>query len=160
MACPRVIAQSSMWDSNIQRFVRTSAIKKNTVFNVKKLLNDGMDLTIQQRGKMKQCEQTEKQVLRILAADGQSVTASKHVNTNLYQEFLRQHVVPWVQRTYLSEYMSFRGFSTGPHCQDYPAVVGRILESGGLDAIFAELEFEGLLFLVCCASESPGDASL
>jgi hypothetical protein len=28
--------------------------------------------------------------------------------------------------------MSFGGFSAGPHCQDRPAVVGRILDSGGL----------------------------
>jgi hypothetical protein len=43
IACGPLIAQSSAQDSNIQRFARTSAIAKTSVFNVKKvkkLLNE------------------------------------------------------------------------------------------------------------------------
>jgi hypothetical protein len=43
---------------------------KNKIFNVKKLLNDGLDLTLWQRGKKKRCERIERQILGIYAADG------------------------------------------------------------------------------------------
>ncbi len=69
------------------------------VFNVKKLLVDGMDLMLWQKGKKKRCERNEWQVLQIRAADGK-LFASEHVNTNVYLQLLRQHVIPWVQRMY------------------------------------------------------------
>jgi hypothetical protein len=37
------------------------------------------------------------------------------------------------------ENTSFRGLIAGPHCQDQPAVVGGILDTGGFAAIFAGL---------------------
>jgi hypothetical protein len=47
IACRRqVIAQISGQNSNHRNFSRASAIAKNMVFNVKKLLNDGMELTL------------------------------------------------------------------------------------------------------------------
>jgi hypothetical protein len=45
------------------------------------------------------------------------------------------------------ENMSFCGSSTGPYRQDYPAVVGGILESGIFATIIVRLEPAGLLFL-------------
>jgi hypothetical protein len=47
----------------------------------------------------------------------------------------------------------------GQHWHDYPAVLGRTLGSGRLAAIFAKLEFAGLLNLVRFAGKSPDDAS-
>jgi hypothetical protein len=57
------------------------------------------------------------------------------------------------------ENTSFCGFSTGPYCQDRPAVVGRILNSGGLATIVARLEIAGLLYLAHFAGKSPFDAT-
>jgi hypothetical protein len=48
---------------------------------------------------------------------------------------------------------------SGPYCQDHPAVVGGILDSGGLAAIFAGLEPTGLCYLMCFAGERPGYTS-
>ncbi len=56
------------------------------------------------------------------------------------------------------ENTSFSGFGTSPHYQDHPPVVGGILDSGGLAAIFARLEPAGLLYLVHSAGESSSDA--
>jgi hypothetical protein len=55
--------------------------------------------------------------------------------------------------------MSFGGFSAGPHCHDHPGVVGGILDSSGLAAIFFGLEPPGLCYLEHFASERPGYAS-
>jgi hypothetical protein len=51
------------------------------------------------------------------------------------------------------------GFSTGPYCQDHPAVLCGILDSGGLAAIFVRLEHAGLLYLASFAGKIPGDVS-
>jgi hypothetical protein len=53
--------------------------------------------------------------------------------------------------------MSFGGSGISPHCQDHPAVVGRILDSGA--AIFAGLEFAGLFYLARFEGKRPGEAS-
>jgi hypothetical protein len=45
------------------------------------------------------------------------------------------------------EMMYSSGFSTGPHHQNHPEVINRILDSSGVAAIFPELEFSGLLYL-------------
>jgi hypothetical protein len=42
--------------------------------------------------------------------------------------------------------MTSGGFSDGPQCQEHPAVVSGILDSGRLATIFAGLEFAGLFF--------------
>ncbi len=55
--------------------------------------------------------------------------------------------------------MTSGGFSDGPQCQEHPAVVSGILDSGRLATIFAGLEFAGLLSLAHFAGERPGDIS-
>jgi hypothetical protein len=45
-------------------------------------------------------------VLGVIGSDSQKcliifVSAGKRVNANIYQDLLRKHVVPWIQRTYL-----------------------------------------------------------
>ncbi len=55
--------------------------------------------------------------------------------------------------------MSFGGSGISPHCQDHPAVVGRILDSGRFAAIFAGLEFAGLFYLARFEGKRPGEAS-
>ncbi len=59
---------------------------------------------------------------------------------------------------YSGEKPSFSRFRADPHCQNLPAVVGGILDPGRLAAIFARLEFAGLLYLVRFAGISSGDA--
>jgi hypothetical protein len=54
------------------------------------------------------------------------------------------------------ENKSFSGFTISPYCQDHPAVVGEILVSSGLIAIFTGLEPAGIRYLVRSADESPG----
>ncbi len=44
-------------------------------------------------------------VLGVIGSDGQKcpivfVSAGEHVNADVYQDLLRKHVVPWIQRTY------------------------------------------------------------
>jgi hypothetical protein len=46
------------------------------------------------------------------------------------------------RKNILAENMPFGGFSAGPHCQAQSAVVGGMLDSSGLAAIFAGLEPE------------------
>jgi hypothetical protein len=58
-----------------------------SVSKVKKLLYDSRDLTPRLRGRKKQHERNEWQVLQIKAVNGE------RVNANVYQELLRQHVV-------------------------------------------------------------------
>ncbi len=48
--------------------------------------------------------------------------------------------------------------SAGPHCQDHPAVVDRILDPGRLVTIVAGLEFTGFLDQAPFAAESTGEA--
>jgi hypothetical protein len=59
----------------------------------------------------------------------------------------------------LMENTSSGGFSTVPHCKDHPAVLGSILDLGGLAAIFAGLAPIELLNLERFAGENPGCAS-
>jgi hypothetical protein len=59
----------------------------------------------------------------------------------------------------LAKNTSFGGFSTGPHRQDDPVVVGRILDSSRLATFFTRLEFAGPLYVACFEGERPGDAS-
>ncbi len=67
------------------------------------------------------------------------IFTGKRVNTDNYQELLRQHVVPWGCRTY-HDGLFFR-FSTGLHRKNHPVADGGILVSGGLALyIFAGLQ--------------------
>jgi hypothetical protein len=43
---------------------------KNMVFNVKKLLNVGLGLTLRPNGGKNRCERNERQIQRIFAAEG------------------------------------------------------------------------------------------
>jgi hypothetical protein len=54
----------------------------------------------------------------------------------------------------------FGGFGAGLCPQNRLAAVGRIRASGVSAAIFAELEFTGLLYIMHFADESPGYSSL
>ncbi len=55
--------------------------------------------------------------------------------------------------------LSFGRFSSDLHFQNRPAPIGGILDSSGLAAIFAGLEFAGLLHLQHFAGKSPGYAT-
>jgi hypothetical protein len=55
--------------------------------------------------------------------------------------------------------MPFGGFSAGLRRPNQLAAIGRILVFGGLAAMFAELEFAGLLNRQRFAAKRPGDAS-
>jgi hypothetical protein len=57
------------------------------------------------------------------------------------------------------KYLSSGRFSTGPHCQDHPTVLSRILDSDRLTAIFAGLENAGLLYLAHFLGERSSDTS-
>jgi hypothetical protein len=81
-----------------------------------------------------------------------TVSGGEQVNTDVYQELLSQHMVPWARRHILTESMPFGRFSAGPHCQDQQAVVGGILDSGGLAALLTGLEPE-LPYLECFADK-------
>jgi hypothetical protein len=59
IACCQFIALSSAEYSKIRKFARTPATAKNLVFNVKKQRMNGMDLTLQRRGRKKRCERNE-----------------------------------------------------------------------------------------------------
>ncbi len=56
------------------------------------------------------------------------------------------------------ENMPFSGFSAGLRCPNQLAAVCGILVFGGFAAIFAELEFAGLLNRRCWAAKKPGYA--
>ncbi len=64
------------------------------------------------------------------------VFAGERINTGVYQELLRQYVVPWAQRTQPDEKYAFWRI----RCR--PTSVGRILDTDRLATIFA-----GLLYL-------------
>jgi hypothetical protein len=60
----------------------------------------------------------------------------------------------------LTENTPFCGFSTSLHCKNHTAAVSGIPVSGGLAAIFAELEPAQLQHQVCFAGKSPSCVSL
>jgi hypothetical protein len=53
MAYCQITTLSSVLNRSMQRFLETSAIAKNMVFNVEKLLNNGVDLALQRKGQRK-----------------------------------------------------------------------------------------------------------
>jgi hypothetical protein len=53
IACRPVLAKNSVGERTIPKFGRTFHNSKNMVFNVKKLLNNGIDLRLWRRGKKK-----------------------------------------------------------------------------------------------------------
>jgi hypothetical protein len=81
---------------------------KNMVFNMKKLLNVGVDLTLWQRGLKKQLGQNERQILQILA--GMTGFHWQMAQADVYQQLFRQHAYPKVQRTYPDGKYAFRQF--------------------------------------------------
>jgi hypothetical protein len=70
----------------------------------------------------------KQQVLQSYSAEW-LVFASEHVKADVYQELLRQHVVPLVKGNNLMGAMSFGQFSASPRRHNHPATVGRILDS-------------------------------
>jgi hypothetical protein len=91
-------------------------------------------------------------VLEVVGSDGQNVQMfcwPGRVNTDIYQDILRQHMVPWVQRTNPDSKICLpAGFITGPHCKDHLANLdrehGRILDPCRLVSIVAGSEPAGL----------------
>jgi hypothetical protein len=73
---------------------------------------------------------------------------------------LRQHSVSWVQRIYPGEKYAFQRIQRGPAPLKPASAIGGISLFGGLAAIFAGLEFAGLLYITRFAGKSPGYASL
>jgi hypothetical protein len=67
------------------------------------------------------------------------ISNSERVNADIYQELLRQHVVPWVQRDVAWKKDALRRIQRRPTLPKSVSGRGRILVFGRLDAIFAEL---------------------
>jgi hypothetical protein len=83
--------------------------------------------------------------------------AGKRYNTCVYQELLRQHVVPWVQRMYPNGKYVFQPIQPQltpprPHSSSW-----RNCDLGGFDAIFGRLELAGLRYLEHSAGASLDD---
>jgi hypothetical protein len=68
------------------------------VFNVKNLLNDGVDLTLWQRAERSAPSEMSSRNCGFRPAITGS--AGEQINADVYQDFLRQHLVPWAKRTY------------------------------------------------------------
>jgi hypothetical protein len=88
------------------------------------------------------------------------VFASEGVDAGVYQALSRWHLVPWVQRIYPGKKYTLWRIQRQPAPLKPLRAVGGIPIFGGLAAIFAGLEFAGLLYLMRFAGESPGYASL
>jgi hypothetical protein len=79
---------------------------------------------------------------------------SEQVNSDMYQEVLRQYVIPWgPDDIYPDEKYVFRQVNSGSHCQDH------LLDSGGLASTFIGPEPTELLYLKCFAGKSHFAAS-
>jgi hypothetical protein len=85
---------------------------KNMVFNMKKLLNVGVDLTLWRRGHKKRFGQNERQILRILAR--MTGFRRRTAQADVYQQLFRQHAYPKVQRTHPDGKYAFRQFRHWP----------------------------------------------
>jgi hypothetical protein len=86
----------------------------------------------------------------------QLVFTSERVNADIYQELLRQDVVPLAEEHILMENTSFVRFSAGLHHKNHPPAFGGIPVSGGFSAIFAGLEPARLCYLARFAGKNPG----
>jgi hypothetical protein len=87
------------------------------------------------------------------------VFAGECVNADVCKELVRQHVGPGSRAHILTVNLSVSGFSACLHHQNHPATVSGIPDSSALAAIFARLEFVGLLYLQSFAAKPPGCAS-
>jgi hypothetical protein len=58
------------------------------------------------------------------------VSAGEQVNAGIYQELLRQHMVPGSIELNLTENKPFDRFNASARRQDQPAALARILDSG------------------------------
>jgi hypothetical protein len=57
---------------------------KNMVFNVKKLLNVGLGLTLRRNSRKNRCERNERQIYRIFAAEGRFSLANVKTPTSTW----------------------------------------------------------------------------
>jgi hypothetical protein len=87
----------------------------------------------------------------MLLAKGSMVTSIKS-----FRDSMRY---PGSRGCILMENTSSGGFSTVPHCKDHPAVLGRILDLGGLAAILDRLAPIDFLNLERFAGKNLGCAS-
>jgi hypothetical protein len=72
---------------------------QNMVFSMKKPLYDGVDLTSGRRGG--RSDASGMWAILVDLCCRKPVSTGEGVNANIYKElFLKQHMVPWVQRTY------------------------------------------------------------
>jgi hypothetical protein len=127
-------------------------------FNVKKLLNDGKDLTLWQRGKNKQCKRSGWQILQIYAADGQFSLANMSMLTSI-KSFSNSMWTPGSRGHFLAKIHLLADLAPIYIARSTLAVVGRILVSGRSAAICARLDFARLLYLLHFEGQSPGNAS-
>jgi hypothetical protein len=107
-------------------------------------------------------------VLGVIGSDGHKcpiifVGAGERVNVVTYQDLLQQHVVPWIQRTYLDSSYVFQQNLAPAHTRtNHPAVLegnhDGILDPGELAAIFTGPESAGLFYLEYFTGEGPGYA--
>jgi hypothetical protein len=138
---------------------------KNMIFNMKKLLNVGVDLTLRQRGKKKQGgrkEATQAEWAADIVDFGCQwpVFTGERLNADVYQQLFRQHASPWVQGMYRDGKICLSvdsALSYAPKTAEQ--MVCGIRVSVGSAAIFTRIEFAGLLYIMCFAGKSPGYAS-
>jgi hypothetical protein len=129
------------------------------VFNVKKLLNVGVDLKLQQRGKKKWPRWNGQQIFGDLG-HRYPAFAGERVDAGVYQVLLRRILVSWIWRIYPGKKYAFRYIQHQPAPLKPPSSCWQNSNFWRNLAIFARLEFAGLLYLMCFACESPGYRSL
>jgi hypothetical protein len=108
-------------------------------------------------------------VLKVVGSNGQKcpivfIGAGEWVNADIYQDLLRQHVVPMIQRTYLDGiYVFQQDLAPVYHRPNHPEVLqrnhGGFLKPSGLASIFTGPEPAGLFYLERFEGEYPGEAS-
>jgi hypothetical protein len=131
----QLIAKSFAQNRPFTKICPAPSASWSLILKMKKLLNDSLDLTWRPSGGKKWCGFTPPM----------AVFAGECANADIYQELLRQHVVPWVQRDVAWRKIRPSAVSAPANTLKSVSGCGRILVFGGLAAIFAELEFAGLL---------------
>ncbi len=157
IACRQLMAHSSAQDRAMQRSLQASPSAGAFFFKMKKLLNEP-DLNLDKGWERSDASGMSGRSYRFmpLMPGFRWPNMSTPTSTKSFWDSLSS---PGSKRHILMENMFFSRISAGPHCQDRPAVLSGILDSGGLAAIFAGLEPAGLLYLSHFAGESPGSSS-
>ncbi len=150
--CIEWYVQSLETDSNIWRFSMTSAIAK-TWFSMWK----NCSTTAWTWSYCEGAERSDPSWIRAGLAGlchWKPVSIGELVNADSTKSFWDRIWFHGSSRCILVENTYLGGFSAGPNCQDGPAVVRGILDSGRSATIFVRLEYAGLLSVAFCRRKS------